>query len=87
MPLTNPAHVQYRKIMIDPLNPRTLQTAREAAKLTRAQLAEAAKVNETTILRIERGEVDPRLDGTWAPIVRTLMAVSAPAPAQQERAA
>lgn len=58
--------------MIDPLDPRTLRPAREAARLTRAELAVAAQVNETTILRIEKGFVDPRLDGTWAPIVRAL---------------
>lgn len=60
--------------MIDPLNPSTLEAARKDAKLTRAQLAEMASVNETTILRIEKGEVDPKLDGTWAPLVRAIEA-------------
>lgn len=59
--------------MIDPLDPKSLKPAREAAGLSRADLAEAARVNETTIMRIEKGDVDPRLDGTWAPIVRALM--------------
>lgn len=58
--------------MIDPLNTRSLRKAREKAGLTRAELAALASVNETTILRIERGEVDPRLDGTWAPIVKAV---------------
>ena len=60
--------------MIDPLNPASLHDARLAANLTRSALAEMAGVNETTILRIERGDVDPRLDRTWAPIVRALQA-------------
>jgi predicted transcriptional regulator len=58
--------------MIDPLDTRTLQAAREAAGLSRAELARRADVNETTILRIEKGDTDPRLDGTWAPLVRAL---------------
>jgi predicted transcriptional regulator len=58
--------------MIDPLDPRSLKTAREEAKLTPRDLALLAKVHETTITRIEGGKVDPRLDGTWAPIVRVL---------------
>lgn len=62
--------------MIDPLDPKTLKPAREAAKLTRGKLAELAGVNETTILRIESGGVDPRLDGTWAPIVRALQGIT-----------
>lgn len=69
--------------MIDPLDPSTLQPARVAAKLSRADLATLASVNETTILRIEKGEVDPRLDGTWAPLVR---AVQSRAAAQQAAA-
>jgi len=58
--------------MIDPLDPKTLEPARKEAKLSRAELAAMAGVNETTILRIEKGDVDPRLDGTWAPLVRAL---------------
>lgn len=61
--------------MIDPLDPKTLKPAREKAKLSRALLAEKAGVNETTVMRIENGDVDPRLDGTWAPIVRALRAL------------
>ena len=60
--------------MIDPLDPGTLQSAREAAGLTRADLAKLASINETTVMRIEKREVDPRLDGTWAPLVRALQA-------------
>lgn len=58
--------------MIDPLDPTTLEPARKAAGLSRAQLAEISGVHETTILRIEGSKVDPRLDGTWAPLVRAL---------------
>lgn len=58
--------------MFDPLNPRTLEPARKSKGLSRAALADLAKVSETTILRIEKGEVDPRLDGTWAPIARAI---------------
>jgi predicted transcriptional regulator len=60
--------------MIDPLNPATLKDAREAAGLTRGELATKSGVHETTILRIEKGSVDPRLDGTWAPLVRAVQA-------------
>lgn len=60
--------------MIDPLDPTTLKAARETAHLSRAALAAKSGVHETTIMRIEKGEVDPRLDGTWAPLVRALMA-------------
>lgn len=56
--------------MIDPLDIRTLLPAREAVGLSRAELAERAGVNETTILRIENGKTDPRTDGTWAKLVR-----------------
>ena len=62
----------YGRHMIDPLNPRTLKPAREAAGLSRADLARMAGVDATTILRIEKGDTDPRLDGTWAPLVRAL---------------
>ena len=72
MPLTALHMCSYHGFMIDPLDPRTLQPAREAAKLSRADLAALAKVNETTIMRIEKGDVDPRLDGTWVPLVRAL---------------
>lgn len=58
--------------MIDPLDPKSLKPAREGVNLSRADLAKLAGVNETTILRIENGDVDPRLDGTWAPIVRAI---------------
>ena len=58
--------------MIDPLDPTTLKQAREDAQLSRAELAAKSGVHETTILRIEKGEVDPRLDGTWVPLVRVL---------------
>ena len=58
--------------MIDPLDPTTLEPARKAAGLSRAQLAEISGVHETTILRIEGAKVDPRLDGTWIPLVRAL---------------
>lgn len=70
----------YTAHMIDPLDPSTLKPAREAAHLTRAELAEKAGVHETTILRIESGGVDPRVDGTWAPIVRALAAQPHPKP-------
>ena len=62
----------YAHGMIDPLDIRTLKPAREAAGLTRAELATAAGVNETTVLRIENGDVDPRVDGTWSRLVRAL---------------
>jgi len=64
--------------MIDPLDPSTLRAAREAAGLSRADLAREADVSETTVLRIESGDVDPRLNGTWAPIVRALQRVTPP---------
>lgn len=64
--------------MLDPLDPRTLKPAREGKGLSRAELASLANVNETTILRIEKGDVDPRLDGTWAPIARALAAADTP---------
>lgn len=73
--------------MIDPLNPRSLLLAREGLKLTRGKLAELSGVHETTILRIEKGEVDPRLDGTWAPIVRALEAAGTADKAAAARAA
>lgn len=60
---------------IDPLNPKSLKPAREGANLSRAKLAELAGVNETTVMRIENSEVDPRLDGTWVPIVRVLQSM------------
>jgi predicted transcriptional regulator len=58
--------------MIDPLDPTTLKSAREAAGLSCAELAEQSGVHTTTIRRIEAGKVDPHVDGTWAPIVRAL---------------
>ncbi len=63
--------------MIDPLDPKTLRKAREDANLSRAELASRSNVNTTTIMRIENGDVDPRLDGTWAPIVRVLQGLAA----------
>jgi predicted transcriptional regulator len=69
----------YAAHMIDPLDPRTLEPARKAAGLSRSELARRADVNETTILRIEKGDVDPRLDGTWAPLVRALRPAEATA--------
>lgn len=72
--------------MIDPLDPKTLGPARKEANLSRADLAARTGIHETTIMRIEKGEVDPRLDGTWAPIVRALQALPTPARAP-ERAA
>lgn len=75
--------------MIDPLDTSTLEAARKEAGLSRAQLAERSGVHETTILRIEKREVDPRTDGTWAPLVRALSvasALAAEAPTSQEAA-
>lgn len=62
--------------MIDPLDPRTLKTAREHAKLSPRELAELAGVHETTVTRIEAGKVDPRVDGTWAPLVKALQQIA-----------
>lgn len=84
MPLTVLHMCSYLFHMIDPLNPRTLQAAREAAGLSRSELAQLAEVNETTILRIENGSVDPRIGGTWAPLVRILR--DRPAPSEREAA-
>jgi transcriptional regulator with XRE-family HTH domain len=39
-----------------------IRTARKAAGLTAAQLAELVPVTTTTVLRWERGEVSPSLD-------------------------
>lgn len=61
--------------MIDPLDPTTLADARTKAGLSRADLADLSKVHETTILRIEKGEVDPKLRTTWGPLVRALQQV------------
>lgn len=75
-------------LMIDPLDPTTLLPARTAAGLTRSALAALAGVDATTILRIEKREVDPRLDGTWAPLVRALQSPRAETlPEQAERVA
>ena len=67
--------------MIDPLDLNSLKPAREAAGLSRAELADLAGVDETTVLRIERGldnkGVDPRLHSTWAPIVKALQGLPA----------
>lgn len=60
--------------MIDPLDVKTLEGARKARNLTRGQLAALAGIHETTIMRIEKGDVDPRVDGTWLPLVRALQA-------------
>jgi predicted transcriptional regulator len=73
--------------MIDPLDPSTLEAARKAAGLSRADLASAAKCSETTILRIEKGGVDPRLDETWAPIVRAVRIAAARQPTSTAEAA
>jgi predicted transcriptional regulator len=59
--------------MIDLLAPGSLESAREAAGLSRIELAAKSGVHETTIFRIEKGIVDPKLRGTWAPIVRALL--------------
>ncbi|WP_420542818.1 helix-turn-helix domain-containing protein [Sphingomonas naphthae] len=84
MPLTAMHICIIRFGMIDPLDPRTLRPSREAAGLTRKDLATLAGVNETTVLRIESGDVDPRLDGTWAPLVRALR--TRPTPTKAEAA-
>lgn len=55
--------------MIDPLDISTLKAARKGAGLSRGELAVRAGVSETTIMRIEKGEVDPRLNGTWRLLV------------------
>jgi DNA-binding XRE family transcriptional regulator len=73
--------------MLDPLDPTTLKDARVSAKLTRSQLSSVSGVHETTIMRIEKGEVDPRLDGTWAPLARAVMAAEAGKPARRKAAA
>ncbi len=57
--------------MINPMDTKSLRPAREKARLTRAQLAEAAGVNETTIWRIETGKVDP-VSGPWRKIVAAM---------------
>lgn len=72
--------------MIDPLDPSSLKPARETAGLSRSVLAQMSGVHETTILRIEKGEVDPRLDGTWAPLVRAIQSVPAPEAAPEQAA-
>lgn len=74
----------YRERMIDPLDPSTLEPARKEAGLTRAELAILANVDATTIMRIEKGAVDPRLDGTWRPLVE---AVKAAMPRRRRKAA
>ena len=73
--------------MIDPLDPSTLKDARERAGLSRAELASLAAVSETTILRIEKREVDPRLDGTWAPLVRAIQTTTKTTPSAEARPA
>jgi len=62
--------------MIDPLDPRSLENARRAVGLSRSELADMARVHETTIMRIEGGIVDPRLEGTWAPLVRAVQSMA-----------
>ena len=62
----------YARHMFDPLDTSTLEPARKAIGFSRAELAEAANVSATTILRIEKGEVDPMLAATWAPIARVV---------------
>jgi ribosome-binding protein aMBF1 (putative translation factor) len=42
--------------------PRQLAAAREAARLTQRQLAEACGVHQSEISRIERGQVSPTLE-------------------------
>lgn len=61
--------------MIDPLNTKTLEEARKAVNLSRGELAQRSGVHETTIMRIEKGEVDPRVDGTWAKLVRQIQSL------------
>lgn len=58
--------------ILDNLDPGTLRRAREACGMSRADLAAAANVHPTTILRIEAGHLDPRLASTWAHIVRVI---------------
>ena len=64
--------------MLDVLHPTSLEAARKAAGLSRGELAELSGIHETTIGRIEKGQVDPRVSGTWAPLVRVLKSKSAP---------
>lgn len=61
--------------MIDPLDPSSLKPAREKAGISRLALAQKSGVHATTIMRIEKGDADPRLYGTWAPLVRALKAL------------
>lgn len=58
------------------LTPDTLRTARIAAGLTVAELAAQCGIHQTTITRIERGAVDPRVMSTWQPIVAALAKAS-----------
>ena len=73
--------------MIDPLNPASLEPARKAAGLSRAELAALSGIHETTILRIETEKVDPKLDGTWAPLVRAIQSRKKRRPTKQADAA
>lgn len=58
--------------MLDLMDPKTLQAARDAAGLSRAELASRAGVNEATIWRIENGKLDPKVTATWSRIVTAL---------------
>lgn len=61
----------YDASMINPMDTKSLRPAREKARLTRAQLAEAAGVKESTIWRIENGKVDP-VSAAWRKIIKAL---------------
>jgi predicted transcriptional regulator len=65
--------------MFDDLTPSALKDVRKKAGISTLQLAERSGVHQTTITRIERGDVDPRLSQTWTPIVQALRELAAAA--------
>jgi len=73
--------------MINALDPASLQPARLNVKLSPKELADLAGVHVTTITRIEAGKVDPRLNGTWAPLVEALQKLEQAAEPKKARAA